>query len=193
MKHKGVTYREVEATLKLPDITGNIPFAQDAFAVRLVAGPSNLIMAAVVFRNGQWTPSLQWSDGGSGSAITLAAGHSVTRTVFYNPQSLVQRAYVTDNTTSTTFSGGTTGKTESYPKARAGFTTLNNEGPFTAPAADFRLALLTSLAVYQRNLRKVDLATSSQVKLVNKGTDEVDAPTLTHSNTSLGVWVRASG
>lgn len=202
-----VRYRFVAETLTLPVISNAIPFAEDGFAVQLANGyhPNELFNVAIRWDGNAWNAWVFNNGNLSGGGTPfISSGDTVRLSAYYDYATRMSSFAITDLTTGRSAAGGLGSSVATdYTSAHAGFQAGpgpsgtpgpggDSPGPFTAPAAPFRLALLTGLAVTQRNGRHVGFGSSSQVQLVSgTGADEVDAPTLWNHATNLGIWVRS--
>lgn len=205
-----VHYRYVETTFTLPN-SSKIPYSSGGgLSVQLRSGPDVFVLGISAVPGSQWNAAavdLQPGDGTTGSAIfytnpnspVMKSGDSITLSAYYNTANSFLYFNATDHTAGTAFSGRFSDPGAFFSSVRvgaefAGFPAAAPGSAFSAPAHDFRLALLTGTKVTQLNGTHVTLVGSAQVVETSDGkstgTVQVNAPTIYNNGANTGIWVR---
>ena len=205
-----VQYRYVETTFTLPD-SSKLPYSTGGgLSVQLRSNDDTFVLGISATPGSQWNAAavdLQPGNCTTSSCIfysntnspTMNTGDSVTLSVFRNYGNSFMFYTAKDNTSGTIFSARFSDPGSAFSSARVGaefadFPASTPGSTFTAPGADFRLALLTGTKVTQKNGTQVSLAKSSQVVETSDGTKtgtvQVNAPTVFNNGMNTGIWVR---
>jgi hypothetical protein len=205
-----VHYRFVATTFRLPN-SAKIPYTSGGgLSVQLRSGPDIFVLGISAVPGSQWNAAavdLQPGNCVSGGCIFYAngnspvmnAGDSVTLSAFFNTSNGFLYFNATDHTAGTAFSGRFSDPGAFFSSVRVGaefavFPAATPGSAFIDPAADYRLALLTSTRVTQLNGTPVSLVPSTQVVETSDGTStgivQVNAPIVYNNGQNTGIWVR---
>lgn len=205
-----VHYRFVATTFTLPR-SSKLPYSTGGgLSIQLRSASEIFVLGISAVPGSQWNAAavdLQPGNCTDASCIVyskansplMKAGDSVTLSAFYNASTGFMFYTAQDHTSGAIFAARFSDPGALFSSVRVGaefavFPAATPGSPFMAPAADFRLALLTNTMVTQLNGTHVSLVKSSQVVETSTGTStghvQVNAPTVWNNGANVGIWVR---